>query len=385
MAEEQIRGRVTDEKGEELPGVSVVVKGTQRGTSTDAKGTFTIAVPDRSAVLVFSFVGYQTQEIAVGPQNQLNVSLKADLKSLEEVVVVGYGTQKKVSLTGAISSIKPTEILRSPVSSVANALAGRTTGVITVQRGGEPGRDIADIFIRGVATFAGGSSAQPLVLVDGVQRSLAGIDPYTIESFNVLKDASATAVFGVRGANGVIIITTKMGAEGTPQFTFSSNFGIQNPIRLPTMLDAVRFAEVLLNYAEAMNEAYGPEAKVSINGPTATRSALEAVNLVRVRAGQPAIPAGISQQLLRERIRNERRVELAFEEHRFFDVRRWKIAEQTENMPLRGMRVVNNAGQLSYQPFVVEQRTFTPNMYLYPIPYPEIAKSNGQLTQNPGW
>jgi starch-binding outer membrane protein, SusD/RagB family len=148
----------------------------------------------------------------------------------------------------------------------------------------------------------------------------------------------------------------------------------------------MRFAEVLLNFAEAMNEAYGPDAKPSYNGVPFTRSAREAVNLVRARAGMPAIAAGITQSEMRDRIRNERRVELAFEEHRFFDVRRWKIAEVTERQPLMGMQVVKNANNtFSYTPFIVEQRVFENKMYLYPIPNDEIAKSNGLLTQNPGW
>lgn len=148
----------------------------------------------------------------------------------------------------------------------------------------------------------------------------------------------------------------------------------------------MRYAEVLLNFAEAMNEAYGPEAKPSFNGVPFTRSAREAINLVRARAGMPAIAAGITQQEMRTRIQNERRVELAFEEHRFFDVRRWKIAEQTETAPLLGMRVIKNPDNtFTYQKFEVEKRVFDPKMYLYPIPFDEISKSNGNLTQNPGW
>ena len=148
----------------------------------------------------------------------------------------------------------------------------------------------------------------------------------------------------------------------------------------------IRFAEVLLNYAEAANEAFGPEAKPVLGSTAAVRSAREAINLVRARAGQPAISAGISQSQLRDRIRNERRVELAFEEHRFFDVRRWKIAEQTETLPLGGMRVtVTGPGTFNYQRFNVEPRVFLTKMYLYPIPFSEIAKSNGLIIQNQGW
>jgi len=252
-------GTITDEKGVALSGVSVQIKGTNFGTTTDINGKFSIKVPDNNSILVFNYTGFAVQEILVGPQSIMSIKLLPNLDKLDDVVVIGYGTQKKVTVTGSIGAISSADILRAPVSSVANALAGRAPGVITVQRGGEPGRDIADIFIRGVATFAGGSSASPLVLVDGVQRSLNGIDPYTIESFNILKDASATAVFGVRGANGVIIITTKTGQVGKPQFTFSSNIAMQNPIRLPKELDAVDYA-LLRNIAES-NDQNNPSAR----------------------------------------------------------------------------------------------------------------------------
>lgn len=255
-----ITGVITDEKDESLVGASVLLEGTVKGTVTDINGHFSLEIEDsdKNGSLVVSSVGYNKQIIPIGGRSVINIIL-TEGKALEEVVVVGYGTQKKVSLTGSVSTIRATDILKAPVSSIANALAGRTTGVIAVQRSGEPGRDISDIFIRGIATFAGGTSARPLVLVDGVERSLSGIDPYTIESFNILKDASATAVFGVRGANGVIIITTKTGEQGKPQFTFSSNFANQNPIRLPNLLNAVDYA-TLRNEAEA-NDQNNPTAR----------------------------------------------------------------------------------------------------------------------------
>jgi TonB-linked SusC/RagA family outer membrane protein len=255
----KISGVIKDDKGAPIFGVNVAVKDSKSGTTTNELGQFSLQVPGYNEVLVVSYTGFLTQEVAVTSSQSISITLISEVKSLTDVVVVGYGSQKKVSITGAISTVKTTEILRSPVSSVANALAGRATGIITVQRGGEPGRDIADIFIRGVGTFAGGNSARPLILVDGVERSLNGIDPYTIESFNVLKDASATAVFGVRGANGVIIITTKVGQQGKPQFTFSSNFSVQKPIRLPKMLNAVDWA-TLRNEAEA-NDQNNPTAQ----------------------------------------------------------------------------------------------------------------------------
>jgi TonB-linked SusC/RagA family outer membrane protein len=253
-----VSGTVKNADGQAIEGASVSVKGSSEKTITNAQGQFKITVPDRNATLVFSSLGFAAMERNLNGQTVINVAMTSEVKAIDEVVVVGFGTQRKVSVTGAISSVKSEEILRSPVSSVANAIAGRTTGVLAVQRGGEPGRDIADIYVRGIATFAGGNSTRPLVLVDGVERSLAGIDPYTIESFNILKDASATAVFGVRGANGVIIITTKTGQKGRPQFSFSSNFAFQNPIRLPKLLDAVDYA-TYRNEAEAND--VGPGAR----------------------------------------------------------------------------------------------------------------------------
>ncbi len=242
--ERTVSGVVTDNVGKVLASVSVAVKNSDKGTSTNEEGRFVINLTENNSVLVFTYAGFSKQELIVPASGLMQVMLQPEVNALTDVVVVGYGSQKRVSVTAAISNVKTEEILRSPVSSVANALAGRATGIIAVQRGGEPGRDIADIYIRGVGTFAGGNSARPLVLVDGVERSLNGIDPYTIESFNILKDASATAVFGVRGANGVIIITTKTGATGKPQFSLSSNFAWQEPVRLPETLGAVDYARL---------------------------------------------------------------------------------------------------------------------------------------------
>lgn len=236
----QVSGTVTDDNGEPLIGVSIKVKNATLATQTNATGKYNIKVPDANPTLIFSYLGFITKEVTV-TSTILNVSLITDAKSLENVVIIGYGSQSKPTITGAISSISSSEILRAPVANIANALAGRATGITTTQRSGEPGRDVANIFIRGLATIDQ-INARPLILVDGVERELSTIDPYTIESLNVLKDASATAVFGVRGANGVIIITTKTGAVGKPQFSFSSNLALQNPIRLPKMLNSYDFA-----------------------------------------------------------------------------------------------------------------------------------------------
>ncbi|MDX9948743.1 MAG: SusC/RagA family TonB-linked outer membrane protein, partial [Bacteroidales bacterium] len=233
-----LQGVVVDQSGETLPGVNVVKKGTTVGTITDLDGKFSMPAARNNEVLVLTYVGYKTVEIDVTAGSPIRITMLTDDQQLEEVVVVGYGAQKKVSVTASLSSIKSEELLRTPVSNVSSALAGRSTGLFAVQRSGEPGKDNADIYIRGIATFAGGDATKPLVLVDGVEREMNTLDPNEIESVNILKDASATAVFGVRGANGVIIINTKTGLEGKPKINVTSNFALQNPIRLPELLDA---------------------------------------------------------------------------------------------------------------------------------------------------
>lgn len=234
-----IRGIVKDENGLVIPGASVRVKGTQIFAATDVNGSFSINVPSEASVLVITYVGYDASEIPVGTQKTIVIQLKPNNNALEEVAVVGFGTQRKVSLIGAQSSITGTE-LKQPVGSVTQSLAGRLAGVVGVQRSGEPGRSTADIWIRGIATF-GGNSSSPLVLVDGVERSIDNIDPEDIESFTVLKDASGTAVYGVRGANGVIIVKTKVGKVGKPQILFDYNEGLSTFTRRPEMADGITY------------------------------------------------------------------------------------------------------------------------------------------------
>lgn len=206
-----VNGVVTDEKGEPIIGASVIVVGKTIGTSTDMDGNFYLKAP-KNATLRISYVGCLTEEVKLKGRNELNVVLKEDVAQLEEVVVVGYGTQRKISNIGSQSSLK-LEDMKVPSASLTTTLAGRLSGVIAVQRTGEPGKDAADIWIRGISTP---NSSSPLVLVDGVERSFNDIDPEDIESLTTLKDASATAVYGVRGANGVIIIKTKPGKVGKP-------------------------------------------------------------------------------------------------------------------------------------------------------------------------
>ena len=231
----QVKGVVKDPLGETVIGASVLEKGTTNGTVTDFDGNFVLEVsPD--AILHVSYIGYQTQDIPVKGKAMISITLKEDTEVLDEVVVVGYGAQKKESVVGAISQVSSKELLKSPAANVSQALAGKISGVITSQTSGAPGADDADIYIRGRASFAGDN--QPLILVDGVERSFSQISPDDIESISVLKDASATAVYGVRGANGVMLITTKRGKEQKPKVSLTANWQIQSPTRKDTYLDS---------------------------------------------------------------------------------------------------------------------------------------------------
>ena len=232
----QVNGVVNDAFGPVI-GASVVEKGTTNGVITDLDGNFKLTVSSESVILQISYVGYQTQEIAVAGKTSFNIQM------LEEVVVVGYGAQKKESVVGAISQVSNKELLSSPAANVSQAIAGKISGVITSQTSGAPGSDDTQIYIRGRATFAG--DAQPLVLVDGVERSFSQIAPDDIETISVLKDASATAVYGVRGANGVMLITTKRGKEQKPEVSLTANYQIQSPTRKDTYLNSYQSLGVL--------------------------------------------------------------------------------------------------------------------------------------------
>lgn len=232
-----ISGIVQDAKSERIPGVTVYVEGTTIGTVTNFDGEFQLELPAKSKVLVASFVGYKTKRIDVGNATSLEITLDEDNVGLDEVVVVGYGIQKKESIVGAITQTTGETLLQAGgVTSVGEALQGRLPGVTTIQASGLPGESDPLIFIRGQSSWNGGG--QPLVLVDGVERSMSNIDMNEIEQFSVLKDASATAVFGVKGANGVILITTKRGVEGKAELTVSANSTIKMPSKLPQQLDS---------------------------------------------------------------------------------------------------------------------------------------------------
>ncbi|UII19624.1 TonB-dependent receptor [Fulvivirga ligni] len=240
----KISGQVTDEAdGTPLPGVNIIVKGTTTGTSTDANGEYSLQLKEENSVLVLSFIGYLTQEVPVNGRSVINVPLKADIQSLEEVVVVGYGEQKKITSVGSQSSIKVADLQQQPVANLSNAITGRIAGIVGVQRSGEPGYDNSQIFIRGISSFAQ-SASNPLILVDGVERSFNNIDPEDIESFSILKDASATAIYGVRGGNGVILINTKKGSNSKPKLNFQYNQGITQFTKLPQFVDGVEYMRV---------------------------------------------------------------------------------------------------------------------------------------------
>ncbi|GAB3539383.1 TonB-dependent receptor [Pontibacter brevis] len=231
QADVTVTGRVTDESGVGLPGVTVVVKGTTRGTATGADGNFTIAVPSTNATLVFSYIGYSTQEIQVGNRTAINVTMGVDAKALEEVVIVGYGTQRKEDLSGAVSSVGSEDFQRGNVTTPEQLITGKVAGVQITSNGGQPGSG-STIRIRGGASL--NASNDPLIVVDGVPLSSSGIsgasnalsliNPNDIESMTILKDASATAIYGSRASNGVVLITTKKGQSGKPTVNFNSQF-----------------------------------------------------------------------------------------------------------------------------------------------------------------
>lgn len=238
-----IKGKIVDATtSEPLVGVTVSVKGVATsGTMTDIDGQFVLKVSNPNATLVVSYVGYKLQEIKAAGRTVIDVALEEDVKMLNEVQVVAFGQQKKVTVTGAISNISGKELLQTPTGSLTNALAGRVLGVSTVQYSGEPGADAASIFVRGIVTLSKENSA-PLIQVDGVERDFNQIDPNEVESITILKDASATAVFGVRGANGVILVTTKRGTEGKAKISVSTYFGVQVPTRLLEFANSYQYA-----------------------------------------------------------------------------------------------------------------------------------------------
>jgi len=237
-----ISGKVINQDGSPLPGVTVVVKGTTIGTVTDDDGNFSLVVPENAETLQFSFVGMKTQDVLIGNQKTFSITLDEEAIGLEEVVAIGYGVQRKATLSGAVTNVEGEELVKSPVTNVSQTMAGRLPGLVAISESGEPGYDGATLRIRGVNTFG---NASPLIVVDGVPgRSLDRIDPATIEDISVIKDASA-AIYGAQAANGVILITTKRGTLGAPSIKLSFNQGFARPTVVPEVADAAGYATLL--------------------------------------------------------------------------------------------------------------------------------------------
>ncbi|RRA98079.1 SusC/RagA family TonB-linked outer membrane protein [Larkinella rosea] len=275
-----VTGQVSDEIGQPLPGVTVLVKNPatadrNNGTTTDAKGAYRLAVPAGSATLVVSYLGYTSQEIAINNRSVIDVQLAPDTKALNEVVVIGYGTQQKKDLTGAVASVTAKDIQRLPVSGLDQALQGQVPGLQISSTSGAPGGN-TNILVRGIGSVSGGN--EPLFVVDGfpinnsgVGNPLNTINPGDIESIEILKDASATAIYGSRGSNGVVIVSTKRGKSGKAQITVDAYTGVQEPARLLKMMNSRQFAEFVI---EGHNNGWldngGPTAKIT--DPNSVRS-----------------------------------------------------------------------------------------------------------------
>lgn len=247
----KVQGVIKDSKGEPIIGANIMVKGTKMGTTSDINGQFAFYVPSGKSILVVTYIGFKNAEVAINNNRNVEVVIHEDSESLEEVVVVGYGRQKKESVVSSINTVTTKE-LKVPTRNLTNSLAGQIAGLIAVQRTGEPGYDNSEFWIRGVSSFKGGTN--PLVLVDGVPRNMADIEPDEIDTFTLLKDAAATAVYGAEGANGVIIITSKRGMAQKPRISFRAELSNIEPTRLPKFLGSADFLNLY-------NEALGNEGR----------------------------------------------------------------------------------------------------------------------------
>lgn len=229
-----VRGTVKDVSAQPLPGVIVVVQGSSVGTVTDGDGSYRLTAPE-NATLTFSFIGFTSQSVAIGNRSVIDIVLEEDLKSLDEVVVVGFGTQKKANLTGSVATIGADEIIKRPGTNVANLLQGKVAGLQVSSHSGKPGSENNTLRIRGLGTFSAAGS-DPLVLINGIAGDMTTLDPNDVESISVLKDAASSAIYGARAANGVILITTKKGKAGEMTIDIHSNVQVQEATRLPNLL-----------------------------------------------------------------------------------------------------------------------------------------------------
>ncbi|KRT13059.1 SusC/RagA family TonB-linked outer membrane protein [Pedobacter ginsenosidimutans] len=237
-----VTGKVTDLTGKAIPGVVVKHKESGKATQTDSQGNYSLSTPDGKGTLVFSFIGFTSKEIVIGQQTRIDVQLADDNKKLDEVVIVGYGTQKKVNLTGSVSTVSSKDLDNRPITQASQALSGLSPGVQVQQGGGRPGSDGARVIIRGVGTFNAGSS--PLILIDGIAGSLDDVAPDNIASMTVLKDAASAAIYGNRAANGVILVTTKRGQKGKTVISYNNYFGWEKITSLPQFVDSWTYAEL---------------------------------------------------------------------------------------------------------------------------------------------
>lgn len=255
-----VSGRVLDAQGKPIEGVTVTVKGSTIGTTTDAEGKYSIEAAKASDILVFSYIGFASKEVAIDGRNSIDVQLVEDVQSLNNVVVVGYGTQKKINLTGSVATVSNSVLKNRTVTQSSQLLQGAASGVSVMQGSGLPGSDQGNIVIRGLGTFSGAGN-NPLVLVDGVPSSLNSVSPNDIASISVLKDAASASIYGSRGANGVILITTKVGIEGKPRISYSVYVGKQEATQLPEYVDSWTYAEMLneANHNLGLGDVYTQE------------------------------------------------------------------------------------------------------------------------------
>ncbi len=251
-----VKGKVTDYQGAGLPGANVLVEGTTTGTITDGQGAYSIQVPKSDAVLLYSFMGYVTQRVTVGKQTTINITLVEDAKTIDDVVIVGYGTQKKANLTGSVTTLKTEDLTKRQVARASNLLQGLATGVTVQQQSGRPGGDGASIRIRGLSSIYAGQS--PLIMVDGVVSSLDNLDPNSIESISILKDAASTSIYGSRAANGVILVQTKRAKDKGIKMSYNAFVTKQVATAIPERTSAIDHME-LSNIAE-QNRTGNPSA-----------------------------------------------------------------------------------------------------------------------------
>ncbi|MFZ6013338.1 MAG: carboxypeptidase-like regulatory domain-containing protein, partial [Bacteroidota bacterium] len=242
----RLTGKVTDENQQALPGVNILVKGTSQGTVTDSNGEYIMENVPGDATVIFSFIGYSAQEIAVSNQTSVNVRLLPDIRALEEVVVVGYGTQKKSVVTGAISSVKSDDLMKINTQRIDNAIQGQVAGVSVAATSNSPGAS-PQVVIRGIGT---NGNYGPLYIIDGVQSGdMNHINPNDVESIEVLKDAASAAIYGTRGANGIIIVTTKKGKKGTATLNYDGYYGVQTTPKKMDLLNARDYVTLMREVA----------------------------------------------------------------------------------------------------------------------------------------